>query len=232
METMEVTRGTYSRATRGGGVLVGPTDQLDTVNRTWWPSTWGAVSAEAVMDRLIMDPLYRIRLAVLNNPQDVLSNYNRSYAVSGGLGAEELLVKLQNLWNDGWHQAVMVILDVPWVRGRNAILDEVYDAGEAETNATEGQEVAEQWAKMFPSLNLSSDSLGLGQMFTALAAIGGGRRAQRAAEADATRIAAQSAAQAQIDAAHKDRMMMWIKWGGAALATIALITLVIWYLRK
>lgn len=213
-------------------MLVGPTDQLDTVNATWWPSSWGPVSVDAVMDRLILDPLYRIRLAVLNNPTDVLANYNRSYAVSGGLSAEELLVKLQNLWHDGWHQAVMVIMDVPWIRGTNALLDEVYDRGEAESNATEGQELSEAWAKMFPSLNLSNDSLGLGQMFTALAGIGGGRRAQRAADADATRIAAQSAAQAQTDAARKERLLMWFKWGGAALASIALIALIIWYMRK
>ena len=177
-----------------------------------------------MLDRLALDPLFGIRLAVLNNPVDTLTNFKRSYAFQGNITADQLVVKLQNLWKHGYEKAVNQILDIPWIRGTHAILDEAMDRGTAELDETEHGEAREKFIQFVaPALMAITNAIGN---------IGAGRRAEQAAAAEQQRIAAMAAAQAQADDAKAARQQQWFKWGGIALATIAVLVLAVWFIRK
>lgn len=197
---------------------------------TWWSQTEGPPSAEMVAERIARDPHYRIWLAVHNNPDAVIDRYMKSYAVQIRPGSSLVIQKLQQLYDQGYEQAAMEIIDVPWVQGTDPMLDagvailrasytEAVEAGDVEPVAN-----PKDW-----SLSLGTDSLGIGQLGTALSNwFGGGFDAQtNVAQAQATAYAQAAQAQAQAKA-YSSRMLMI----GAGILAVALVIVVIVLTRR
>lgn len=188
---------------------------------------WYPTNAKQVVDRLINDPHYRIRMAVENNPKLVRLNYQRSLNTQRHIPDGELVLKLCKLWDQGYEKAVYRIIDVPWVRGYDHLLDQAWDDMHLEVDAERSNEEVQKFVGFS-----GNDWLGIGALAGALSTIGGGRRAAEAAAAERERLRLMGELNAEENAAKAARQKRLLAYGAGALGIILLIALLLWKLRQ
>lgn len=191
-------------------------------------NSFNPANAELVARRITADPTYRIALAVTNNPDEVVDRYMQSYAIDVRPTPQAVIERLQQLWQDGYHQAVTEIIDVPWKFGTDRTLDAaVAILQDTYQRAVDQGELPEPEQKSLDPFG--GIAMGLGQLGNALANwFGGGFDAQREVAASAAAAAAAQAQAAQAHAqakAYSSRMLMI---GLVALALAIIGAVVIW----
>lgn len=191
-------------------------------------------TVEEAIERLLADMHYRIRMAVENNPDAVMARYASYYADAPGprLHTASLVTRLQVLWDMGEEDAVQQIIMVPWVTGRDALLDQVMALGQAmvddnpELLAEATGETGGGGPERF---------VWVGAALTALAGIvpmiGQGQRNRNAANAEQARINAMAATQAAADAAAAERQKRTLQMVGIGAGALVLIV-VLWLILR
>lgn len=177
-----------------------------------------------IQDRIILEPHYRIALAVANNHDDALANYQRSYATSEYLGVGKLSMKLSQIWDSGYEQAVERILDIAWIDGKDPYIDAARQNLLAEVEGEKSGEGAEKFVQFILG--------GLMAIGAAVPHIGAGQRERDAAMAEERRLAQIAEMQRMEQEARTQRQAKLLRAGGIALGVVAVVVILVILLRN
>lgn len=195
-----------------------------------WDPREGPETSKQVVDRLLVDPYFRIEAAVANNYDAVLQNYQQSYHTQNVVPAGVMQANIRKLWDQGYHQAATRLIDVPWMPN---VSGRLYDQAYQELTSMFVDEKNNPELEKTIGLHFSgNDWLGIGALSGALSTIGSGRRAEQAAKDERARLELIGGLNDREQAAKAERQKQMLKYGVIALGVIAVIVLLIWQLRK
>lgn len=110
-------------------------------------------TVQQIVDRLIADPAYRIKVAVWNNPDQVRLNYAQYYqdrVIPSQTEVRDHLLVLLASGSDSWQ----TIANVEWIPGQSTVFDQAMDQLNAELETEpelreqlQGEEGSAKWVQ-------------------------------------------------------------------------------------